>query len=727
MGWFMETRMDRRKRKKRNQIVRLVIILCIMVGILGTGSLYILFYYTNVPVVLHSRENPEIWVKCEEKEILIREDNKWKPFTIAGIGMKDSFPGKLSTDNTIPYDLYMDWFDKISEMNANTIRVDDIMGVEFYHALYDYNRSAVEPLVLLHGIMLGQEAYDRMMDAHSGNMVELLTKKAYEVIDIIHGSERTKGREYTWDVSPWTLGYILGDDWDPDLVIYTNDIYGKSAGFSGRYIETWENTSAFETLLAKIANNIFGYETGKYGEQRLLGLKNWARTDPLFHDSLWSIGLNENITSVNTQLIDKTYAVKSGIFAAYHVDPYYPQFLSFDPEYTSGKDKKGKNNPYYTYLEKLNNYHYSMPVIVSDFGVPSSRGVSNIDEIRGYNEGGLNENQQGIILQELYRNIISSGCAGGAITTWHDNWGYTAWNNLDLEDSKRTNYWKNPQDSSQYFGLLAVEPGKVKKACHVDGDVSEWKDIPHIFNENGNTLQMMYDEEYLYLRINVEDYNIDRHKLLIPLDITANSGATVDNTNLMYYDRPIDFVVSIEGKEDSKIMVQRYYNSLYALYSEEIWGENSYLDIPQKDIGLFDTIGQYVRKSMNDEKGDIRGSLVVESGRLHYGNSNPDSTDFDSLGDYIISNNDIEIRIPWMMLNFSDPSNMMIHGDYYENYGVKQCNIDEIYVGLGIKTKDEYLEVKTYPFKLEGWRDNPTYHYRIKEAYGYVQKVFSKY
>ena len=46
------------------------------------------------------------------------------------------------------------------------------------------------------------------------------------------------------------------------------------------------------------------------------------------------------------------------------------------------------------------------------------------------------------------------------------------------------------------------------------------------------------------------------------------------------------------------------------------------------------------------------------------------------------TDNGVEIRIPWQLLNFSNPSEMMIHDDYYEHYGVENLHIDEMYVGV---------------------------------------------
>lgn len=74
---------------------------------------------------------------------------------------------------------------------------------------------------------------------------------------------------------------------------------------------------------------------------------------------------------------------------------------------------------------------------------------------------------------------------------------------------------------------------------------------------------------------------------------------------------------------------------------------------------------------------------TFETGALRYGNANPDSPDFDSLADFICTGDFIELKLPWQLLNFADPSRMEIHDDYYDgNYGVEYIDIDEMYVGI---------------------------------------------
>ena len=52
---------------------------------------------------------------------------------------------------------------------------------------------------------------------------------------------------------------------------------------------------------------------------------------------------------------------------------------------------------------------------------------------------------------------------------------------------------------------------------------------------------------------------------------------------------------------------------------------------------------------------------------LSLGDANPEHDDYNSLTDYAVKNGNVEIRIPWQLLNVMDPSTKQVMGDLYEN------------------------------------------------------------
>ena len=105
-----------------------------------------------------------------------------------------------------------------------------------------------------------------------------------------------------------------------------------------------------------------------------------------------------------------------------------------------------------------------------------------------------------------------------------------------------------------------------------------------------------------------------------------------------------------------------------------------------------------------------------ETGILRYGNANPKAYNFDSLADFMFTDDGVEIRVPYELLNFLNPSEMMIHDDYYECYGIEGLHIDSMYVGFAYgEYGDERIDMTS--FELEGWGKTVTYHERLKRSY----------
>ncbi len=716
-------------------------------ALLAMGFLY---YYTDFYVPWDRKEAPDVWTSTANKEIMVMRGGEWTPFTARGVNLGAGKPGAYATDYAVTYEEYMRWFGQIQEMNANLIRVYTILGPEFYHAFYDFNMSSAEPLYLIHGVWVDDYVLRNRNDAYAQDLREHLKADSSKLVDVLHGrrrifyNSRHGSGNYRWDVSPWLLGYILGVEWQADQVLYTDHKRDDIAGFDGTYLYTTPEATPFESLLCEAGDHIIGYETRKYGQQRLVAFSNWTETDPLEHE-IWMESHIENRAHVDTEHIKAHDTYRSGLFASYHVYPYYPEFLNFEHQYISFVDETGSVNPYRAYLMALNEHH-DMPVMIAEFGIPTSRGISHEDGYRGFNQGHMNEQEQGRAVVTLYEDILKAGCSGGIIFSWQDEWFKRTWNTMYAIDTEREPYWADIQTNEEFFGLMAYDPGKTQTICQVDGDVSEWSGVQPVAAGDGVSLSMMYDEAYVYFRVHLEEADPRRTPVYIALDVTPHSGAYKDSVHGLAFDRPMDFVIRLDGEENSEIMVQEYYCALWANYRREVYVQDAFVSPPEKDSELFMDIDLYLRDRLTllherlvpqreiDQiaRDDVDSTLnrvtlnaqLYPTGELRYGNANPDSPEFDSIADFMFGPSDIELRIPYQLLNFSDASTMTIHDDYYAHYGVAGIQIGALYAAVLVENGGASSSGE---LALQGWGRHPTAHERLKRSYYIVQDAFAGY
>ncbi|MGI5959144.1 MAG: family 2 glycosyl transferase [Massiliimalia sp.] len=664
----------------------------------------------------------------------MQRDGKTVPFEIRGVNMGVGLPGEWATDYAIDKETYLRWFEWIQEMGANTIRVYTILQDDFYNAFYEYNtqreQEGKEPLWLLHGVWVNDYVQNSHRDAYDDDFRQTFLDDCRTLVDILHGKKNLRlgyglgSGSYRKDISQWVIGYILGVEWEDVTVAYTDHKYPDRNVYEGTYMYTTEEASPFEAMLCEVGDKIIEYESNKYKQQRLVAFSNWPTTDPFYYSEAITRFFSK-CARVDVEHIQTTEAFLSGQFASYHVYPYYPDYLNYETDITGfSYTDDGHLNTYLTYLKRLTEHH-NIPVVISEYGVSTGRGMAQRDVNTGRNQGNMSEQEQGQAVIECYEDIMEAGCAGSCVFTWQDEWFKRTWNTMHAVDLQNTPYWSDYQTNEQYFGLLAFDPGEEESVSYVDGDTSEWKEEDRVIQNGDLSVSMKYDEKFVYFFLEKDGFNFQQDTLYLPIDITPKTGSTYCENYDISFDRASDFIMVIDGKENSRLLVQERYEVLRAMYSREISGIDAYVNPVDKDSPVFKQIHlmlQMVTLPVEGQKDDA--FETYETGCLTYGNANPESEDFNSLADFMFTDNGVEIRIPWQLLNFGNPSEMMVHDDYYENYGVEYIHIDEMYVGIADSTWGKN-RIPMESFPLEGWGKDVTYHERLKESYYMLKDYWS--
>lgn len=680
------------------------------------------YYNLGIYIDLHPTATVTTQTATDEDTIYFLDGGQRVPFEIRGVNLGVGIPGKWATDYAIDKDTYLRWFSQIQEMGANTIRVYTIQSNSFYDAFYEYNKNREVPLYLLHGVWVNDYILNSHRDGFDPKFQKQLIEDCHTVVDIVHGNRNfSLGRglgsgHYRHDISPWVLGYIVGVEWEDMTVTYTDHKFPERTQYQGEYLYTSPDATPFERMLCEVGDSMIAYETQRYKQQRLLAFSNWPTTDPFsYSDDIISFFMK--CAKIDVEHIRSTDAFLSGQFASYHVYPYYPDYLLHEEDQSGFlKTPDGKINTYRTYLKLLADHH-TIPVVISEYGVPTSRGMAQRDVNTGRSQGNISEQQQGEALIQCYEDIMSVGCAGSCVFSWQDEWFKRPWNTMHAVDLLKTPFWSDYQANEQFFGLLSFDPGKEKCICYVDGNISEWDEEDLVSQNNELSLSMKYDEKFLYFLIHKPDLDFSADTFYIPVDTTPKSGSTYCQLYHLPFERASDFLIVLNGRNKSRVLVQERYEVLRAMFRHETEGKDAYSDPVDVDTPVFKPINLMLqaRHSSTDTDQEILAD-VYETGKLTYGNANPESPDYNSLADFICQGDYIEMRLPWQLLNFSNPSEMMIHDDYYLHYGVEQIHINKMYVGITDQHNMAH-RIPMEPLSLNGWGRRVTYHERLKPSY----------
>ena len=670
--------------------------------------------------------------KAEGDYFYIYESGDWKQMFMRGVNIGATEPGLFPGDLTISYDTYYRWFGYISEMNCNCIRIYTLMPPQFYQALGDFNKKAKNKLYLYQGIWVNEEDIERLSDTYAENekILNDFATDAVNLVNVIHGKAKiaeTAGEAYgtyNTDVSPWLVGWIIGIEWDPNFVINTNNQHPDKKDYDGEYLYT-QTASPFEAFLCRVGDALIKHEAETYKFQVPLAFSNWITTDPLTHPN--EPHFDEDKATVNTENV-KCRNFGPGMFASYHIYPYYPDSLNYQEDYLEYTDDSGKVNTYEAYLEDLKLAH-TMPIIVAEFGIPTSRGMGH-ESVMGYNQGMVDETAQGAMLIDMLGSIENAKYAGGIVFTWQDEWFKRTWNNVMFDIADRRPYWSNIQTTEQCFGLLAFDPGKESMAAYVDGDVSEWRNAKPTVTTGQGKLYIKSDERYLYIMLDAGNYDFEKDTLLIPINTIADQGNLKAAQYNAEFDTAADFLIYINGKDNSHIYVDRYYDAFnyYFLESKKLSDIKAEENAGVKNSGMFDIMRLCYGYNLTVKgTNQVVPDKAYETGKLRYGNGNPKAQEYKSLSDFYFKNGKLEIRIPWQLLNVMDPSGKQQISDFRKTQVISPQAYQSFDFGFAYRTGTESLKITLGgSYEYNGW-NTPTWHERLKPAYYELQNYFKKF
>ena len=738
------------------------------------------------------------------------ENGSWKPVYVTGISLTAAMPGKFPIDSVRDSDIYSDWFARMSALGVNTIRIYTIMPPGFYRSLFQFNTAGGHrPLRILQGVAFSDPPRD---DFYNHAYYAACQKEIKDTIDVLHGQGNVAATHahgaglYPNDVSKWVAGILVGKEWLSHVVTGNNQLHPDLTSYQGTYIKV-ATGSATEVFLAQMINYAVDYEVTTYNWQHPIAFMNSPSLDPIRHPTESTIleeisirrGLGEHIrmpdppyddddgVTVDPAHLVPTDRLKAGYFSAYGVVPFYPDFLDYDRGYQQVRDSQG-SDPFLGYLKDLKAHQPGLPLMIVDYGVPSSMGIAHINPAwSGFNQGGLTERQQGESLARMTRNVYDAGAAGGTVFEWLDEWFRQSWLFRNFEvPTQRHPGWNNYLDPSENSGLMDMVPSAARRTHTLSGTNAEWDGVPAYFSASSGApthsegdrfdparkLRALYadaDESFLYLHLVVDKLDNDNDHQPDLKDVNYLIGISTDpgkaGLSFLPYIAPVRFdmgmtyALAITGSGDAHLLIASNYNPykvtpVEGIPSQSALGLKLGWEASVSANGSFEPQELEPNRRRFGRDGKYYPPIRYERGILHYGSLDPKSPEYSTLAGWHanVQTNSIDIRIPWGLLGVTDPSSFQVvtglgqdgtvetaetHGFLVVAFSYRpQANVRSRPIMQQQQAIADSLPGMTGPttmnpaflnkyYRWLGWDSLPSFTVRPKASYQILQKVFA--
>jgi hypothetical protein len=655
-------------------------------------------------------------------------------------------------------------------MNANTLRLYTILPPTFYRALRAWNLSHPDrALWLIHGVWTELPPGDNFDDLAWKSEFQAEMRR---VVDLLHGAATISPRPghasglYDADVARWVLGYIIGREWEPFAVkAYDAANVGRKT-FEGRYLRVGEGP-AMDLWLAQQCDLMLGYEADTYNALRPVAYTNWPTLDPLTHrtesttreEAYWrqrsgrvtdlkKLEFENDVIGLEANLVEPTAANPAGWFASYHAYPYYPDFMLLDPGYRTARSSEGPSS-YFGYLRELVAHHTSIPTVISEYGVPSSRGNAHIHPL-GWSHGGHDERDQAAIDARLTREIRESGAAGSILFAWLDEWFKKNWVVIDYEiPLDNTRLWHNVMDAEQNYGILGQYAGDSRTTPRLGGDPARWRNLPVLEAAPGvdgrglRRVRAGADEAFAYLVVELPagrfPWNAQGIQIAIDTYQPLVGQHRLPRTQVRS-EIGFEFLIDLTDPQSGRMLVTPDYNR-HASRLDPATGDDQgrFYQRPvitrNRDDGQFDSLFVITNRARFGRDGTFFSARGYDRGRLLYATEAAST-----LADWYLDENAglLELRIPWDLLNVTDPSTRTLLSDPNTEGDFGTVTAQDFHVGVLLYRKASKptvvgalpaLEKGSWPVRaFTGWRwpgwTEPRSHARLKPVYDSIRKLW---
>ena len=657
--------------------------------------------------------------KATERELLLYDEDGFKPFFVYGVNLGIAMPGRWFTEFPQDKSLYYRFLTQMGELGINTVRIYTLLDPQFYDAFALYNRTHPQrPIYLMQEVWPEEEPEgDDYLREEYQREFEIEIK---HVVDAVHGNADIPPRSgrawgtYTSDVSSYVIGYLVGRELEPHEVEETDALH-EGYRFVGAFLGTTASATPTESWLAQCCDYLMAYEMKQYSHQTPVSIVNWPTLDYLEHSSERDEeGKKEreynDRTTVDINNITLGPLNKAGLFGSYHIYPNYPDFMNNEPAFDEYEDEQGRFR-YGGYLRAFMEGHQKYPAVVAEFGIATGMGNAHKSP-DGYHHGGLSEIEQAEGIIRMFEAMKREGYSGGIIFEWMDEWAKKTWTTEPyMIPYDRQILWHNAIDPEQNYGLLAFEAVKPKRSGASFSSDSLIR-----------SMELRADVSFLYVDIFLSrNLDVETEQLVIGLDtLHRDRGELKYLPNLDHYaSSGMEYIVILDSQDRARLLAipQANYTNYHFSTAPTLRRE-----------GYFESMSKLINKKRMLEDGTIIEALFEDSSALRYG------TLVGTTNHWQMQDSSISVRIPWTRINVSDPSSSTVLDDERIYYSdplrdvIATMQTDAILVSAVLANKEgtQLLDAtQAIPIILPRW-NQPVYQERMKDSFPLLQAYFSK-
>ena len=555
---------------------------------------------------------------------------------LPGVNLGSTTPGHQPGELSISREQYRTWFAAMGWLGIRVVRVYTIHPPAFYQELARYNReNPARPLYLMQGVYFPDESYVAKQNLYDPAVTDAFRAEIRDASDAVAGDlTRTprRGRAsgvWDTDVMPWLCGWVIGVEMDPYAGHASDRRNAAAPPTRGRYFSSTPAATPTERWLAARMDELATAQAARDMSQPI-AFTNWPTTDPLRHPE--EPLAQEDLLQLDANHVRASADWPAGTFASYHAYPYYPDFQRHEPALRTYR-YRGRTDPYAGYLAALKRHHGSVPVLITEFGVPSSIGSAHNGPL-GRSQGDHSEREAMRIDAELLRLIHDQGLSGGFVFGWTDEWFKFTWNTIEHQDPERRQLWHDVYTNEQHFGLIAM-------------DAAGPPDTParFLFDAEGawpaRRVTARVDESYAQLRIGLADPA--PAALTLSFDVLPSLvGPPAPGSNDRMGDAALTFdLVNRTGQAYLRDVLDPLPLDYPKVLRTSGW--RPFQLIVNRDLTVPST-------------GRRLPAEIIDAGALRYGSWNPDDKDSDSRALWRVEDGDLVVRVPWALLGYADPS-----------------------------------------------------------------------